>query len=73
MSDQLTVLQRIAAFSARLRGHELGEWSTGDGFASARCTLCGAELRVYRSLVQPEMDGAAIDRLCGERAAERAA
>jgi len=73
MSDQLTALQRIAAFSAKVRGHELGEWYSGDGFASARCGRCGAELRVYFSPVQPEIDGAAIDRLCGQEAAEQAA
>jgi hypothetical protein len=72
--DQLAVSQRIAAFSAKLCGHELGEWRTGEDFAAANCVRCGAELRVYFPALQPEMDGRALEHLCGERAtAERAA
>jgi hypothetical protein len=73
MTDQLAALQRIAQFSASVRGHELGRWLTGEGFAQARCTRCGRTLRVYRSLIQPEMDGAALDDECGSGAALRAA
>ena len=73
MSEQLTALQRIAVFSARLRGHELATWTAGEACASARCIRCGAEVRVYLSLIQPEMDGAALDCLCGEGAAKQAA
>ena len=73
MSDRLTALQRIAAFSARLRGHQLGAWNSGDGCASARCIRCGAGLRVYNSPIQPEMDGAAINCICSQRSAEQAA
>ena len=73
MTDQLAALERIAAFSAKLRGHELGEWCTGEGFATASCIRCGVDLRVYGSLVQPEMDGAALDNQCREESAERVA
>ena len=58
-------LQRIAAFSAKLRGHELGEWHRSEGFAQATCVRCRAELVVYNSLVQPEMDGPVLDQQCG--------
>jgi len=64
-NDQLAALQRIAAFSARLREHELGEWHTGEGIARACCIRCRAELRLYYSPIQPEMDGAALESLCG--------
>lgn len=62
--DQLTALRRIAAFSAALRGHELGEWHTSDNFALASCIRCGAELRVYFPAIQPDMDGRALEQAC---------
>jgi len=72
MSDefihQLSVLQHIAVFSAGLRGHQLGEWRTSDGQAAANCVRCGAELRAYFPAIQPEMDGAALERMCAPRA-----
>jgi hypothetical protein len=73
MARQIAALQRIAAFSARVRGHDLGEWQTGEEFASASCIRCRAEVRVYYSPIQPEMDGAALNRQCGQGAAEQAA
>ena len=74
VAHQLDALQRIAAFSAKLRGHELGVWHTSEGCSQARCNLCRAELRVYFLALQPEMDGAAIERLCDSKAsASRAA
>jgi len=69
VADQLAALQRIAAFSATLRGHELGAWHTREGCSQARCIRCRAELRVYFPAVQPEVSGAAIERLCDRRAA----
>ena len=72
-TDPLTVLQRIAAYSAKVRGHLLGEWQNGEGFAQTSCTRCHAALRVYYSPIQPEMDGAALDGECGKAAAEQAA
>ncbi|HLY18928.1 MAG TPA: hypothetical protein VKR61_16975 [Bryobacteraceae bacterium] len=72
--DQLTALQRIAAFSAAVRGHELGEWHSGEDFARASCTRCGAELRVYFPAFQPDMEGTALRHACDPQAvAERAA
>ena len=68
IADQLAALQRIAAFSAALRGHGLGEWQTGEGFALAKCIQCGAELRVYFPALEPEMDGPALDHECARRA-----
>ncbi len=64
MKSQLDALQRIAKFSAQVRGHELGQWQIGDGFAQANCTRCGRFLRVYMSLLQPDMDGAALETGC---------
>jgi hypothetical protein len=68
IAHQLAPLQRIAAFSAAVRGHGLGEWRTGDGFALASCIQCGAELRVYFPALQPEMDGTALDCECARQA-----
>ena len=73
MASQLAALQRMAAFSAKVRGHELGEWQAGDGTASASCLRCGAGLRVYYSVLQPDMDGAALHCLCCEVASAQAA
>ena len=69
MVHQLAALQRIAAFSAAVRGHALGEWRTGENFAQASCTQCGAELRVYVAALQPEIEGPAIEHACGQHAA----
>jgi hypothetical protein len=68
IAHQLAPLQRIAVFSAAVRGHELGEWRIGDGFALASCTQCGAELRVYFPALEPEMDGPAFDYECARHA-----
>jgi hypothetical protein len=73
IAHQLNALQRIAAFSAKLRGHELGDWSAGEGFARARCIRCGSELQVYCSPVQPDMEGEALADRCGHGAVQRAA
>jgi hypothetical protein len=63
-ADQFAALHRIALFSAAVRGHKLGDWCTGEGSAQASCVLCGAELRVYFPVVQPEMDGPALEQEC---------
>lgn len=74
MTGRVEILQRIAAFSAQIRGHQLGEWRTGEGVMLVNCVRCRAELRVYHSVIQPEMDGAALDTHCGQKeAAHRAA
>jgi len=72
-TDQLTALQRIATFSAAVRGHALGEWQVGDNLARAKCIRCSAELRVYFPTLQPEMDGSALDRECRQETASRQA
>jgi hypothetical protein len=72
ITDQLAALQRIAAFSATLRGHVLGEWRTDKGLALASCVHCGRELRVYCSPLQPDIDGSALDDGCAKSAAEAA-
>jgi len=73
ITDQLGALEQIANFSAKLRGHELGDWHAGDSFARANCIHCGSIARVYCSLVQPEMDGSAFSERCRHSAALRAA
>jgi hypothetical protein len=67
IAHQLAALQRIAAFSAAVRGHELEGWRTGEESALASCIRCGAEVRVYFPALQPEMDGPAYEHLCGKR------
>jgi len=73
LTNQLSALQRIAAFAAAVRGHELGEWHTGNGSASASCTRCGAELRVYFPALHPDMDGPALAQSCDDIIEGRAA
>ena len=68
MVNQLAALQRIAAFSAAARGHDLGGWRTGENIAQASCKQCGAELCVYFPSLQPEMDGPALGDACGQHA-----
>jgi hypothetical protein len=70
---RIDILQRTAAFSAAVCGHALGEWRASGHFALASCIRCGAELRVYFPALQPEMEGSALDDLCGERAATQRA
>jgi hypothetical protein len=72
-SHQFEALQRIAAFSAKLRGHELTVWRSGAGSSTARCVKCGRAVTVYASFLQPDMDGPALACMCGETAAEEAA
>jgi hypothetical protein len=64
IANQLAGLHRIAWFSAAVRGHKLGEWRTGEGVGLASCVLCGAELSVYFPVIQPEMDGPALEKEC---------
>jgi hypothetical protein len=71
-TDQLAALQRIAIFSAKLRGHELGAWRNDDVLAFASCIHCGRELRVYCSPLQPDIDGSALKDPCVKKAAEAA-
>jgi len=72
-AERHATLQRIAVFSAGLRGHLLGEWRMAEDYGRASCTRCGAELRVYLPALYPEMEGAALERLCDPKSAERAA
>jgi hypothetical protein len=68
IARQFAALRRIAAFSAELRGHQLGEWHANEDFAVASCVQCGAELRTYFPALQPEMDGPALEHECARRA-----
>jgi hypothetical protein len=63
-ADQLTALQRIAVFSAGLRGHELGEWRTGESLTLASCVHCGREVHAYCSPIQPDIDGPGLEGAC---------
>jgi hypothetical protein len=63
-SDKLRSLQRIAVFCAELRGHELGDWQVTEDLAAASCVHCGRTLRVYPSLVQPDIDGSGLECQC---------
>jgi hypothetical protein len=62
--DQLDALERIAAFAAKIRGHELIGWERSQDSATATCAICRRTVTVYRSLVQPEMQGGAIEAEC---------
>jgi hypothetical protein len=73
MDGQLAIAQRIAAFSARLRGHELGVWRDEQDHSRANCIHCGAEARVYSSLYEPDAGGAALLAGCRHSAIHKAA
>jgi len=72
-TGSLEALQRIAVFSAHVRGHQLGAWLVEEGLAEVACTRCGAGLRVVRSLIQPEMEGPALETPCSAATKEQAA
>ena len=72
ITNQLATLERIAAFSAAVRGHELGEWQPGEDFVLANCIHCGKAVRVYFPAFQPDLDGPALERSCDPQL-ERAA
>jgi hypothetical protein len=72
-ADQLNALERIAAFAAKVRGHQLTGWKRSRDSATAACTVCGRTVTVYRSLVQPEMQGDAIESECPEQLRDVAA
>jgi len=72
LSQQLEVLQRIAAFSAQLRSHQLAPWEIRDYSARTICSTCGREVTVYTSLLQPDIGGDALSEDCGETAVEAA-
>ena len=69
VAHQLAALQRIAVYSAAVRGHELGAWHTLEICSVARCIRCRAETRVYFPAFQPEVEGTAIERLCAPQTA----
>ena len=73
MADQLAALQRIAVFSARLRGHEMGEWRTDNSCAVGSCVRCGRQLRLACSPFEPDIDGPALESICNQGAVEKAA
>jgi hypothetical protein len=64
VSDQIAVLKHIAGFAAGLRGHQLGRWQDQDAMSSVHCGRCGCELHVVRTLMQPEIEGTALDEAC---------
>ncbi len=65
-ASQLDVLERIAAFAAKVRGHQLTGWKRSRHSSTAACAACGRTVTVYRSLFQPEMQGDAIESDCEE-------
>ena len=68
-ASELEALQRIAVFSAKARGHDLGEWQIGADFAVASCVRCRSEIRVCFSVVQPEMAGRVPENPCRQASA----
>ena len=66
-ADQLDVLEHIAAFAAKVRGHQLTGWKRSRHSATAACSACRRTVTVYRSLVQPVMQGGALEDHCKER------
>jgi hypothetical protein len=64
MSNQIAVLQRIAAFAAGARGHRLGSWRFTRRSATTGCVHCGQGLTVRCSPIQPDMHGDALATDC---------
>jgi hypothetical protein len=63
-SSQLDVLERMAAFAALVRDHHLTSWKRSQHSSTSACAVCGRTVTVYRSAVQPEIEGGAIEREC---------
>lgn len=61
IAHQLEVLQHIAAFSARAYGHELTAWRIGRFSATAACWKCRRPVSVHVGLLQPDIDGPALN------------
>ena len=64
-AHQLEVLQRIAAFSAQVHGHELAAWRICEFSATAACAKCPCTVTVHVSLFQPDIEGSALNAECG--------
>ena len=78
IAHQLEILQRIAAFSAQAYGHELTAWRICEFSATAACPKCRRTVTVHVSLLQPDIEGSALNAECGaaecgERSAGEAA
>ena len=74
VAHQLEILQRIAAFSAQAYGHELTAWRICEFSATAACSKCRRTVTVHVSLLQPDIEGSALNAECsaaecGERSA----
>ena len=65
IARQLDILKRIAEFSAQAHGHSLSAWRTGEYSATAACAKCGRTVTIYVSLLQPGIEGTALDAECG--------
>jgi hypothetical protein len=63
-SSQFQALARVAAFSAALRGHQLAGWLESVDSATAVCAECQSGVTVYRSLLEPTVDGLALEVDC---------
>jgi len=64
-AHQLEVLRRIAAFSAQAHGHELAAWWSCEFSATAACAKCRRTVTVHVSLLQPDIEGPALNAECG--------
>ena len=64
--NQWDVLERIATFSAKVRGHRLAGWKRSPHSSTAACAACSRTVTVYRSVLQPEMQGDALESKCEE-------
>lgn len=78
IAHQLEILQHVAAFSAQAYGHGLTAWRIGRFSATAACSKCRRTVSVHVSLLQPDIDGPALNAECGaaecgERCAQGAA
>lgn len=65
IANQLGILQRIAAFSAQAHGHELTAWRICEFSATAACSKCRRTVTVHASLLQPDIEGSALNAECG--------
>ena len=78
VGHQLEIPQRIGAFSAQAYGHELAAWRICEFSATAACSKCRRTVIIHVSLLQPGIEGSALNAECGaaecgERSAGEAA
>lgn len=71
MGYHYEVLQRIAEFSARIRGRQLSNWRASLDSRTATCSHCGRAVTIHPSLMHPRWMGKPSKSTAAKSVAER--